>query len=818
MFSDDQPFAPNDKGASAARPPLVPGHRLLRQIARGSYGEIWLARTELGAFRAVKVVRRANFANAKPYDREFAGIQRYEPVSREHEGLVDVLQVGSDEAAGFFYYVMELADDAGEVGRATPCAPGFGDNEDGAHGVTRPTFSPAGYSPLTLAHAIRARDRLPATEVVELGIKLARALEFLHSRRLVHRDLKPSNIIFVDGQPKLADVGLVADLGNPQSLVGTEGYFPPEGPGTAQGDIYSLGKVLYEAATGKDRQEFPDLPTDLAVEQASCLSPPHRLEAPCHYGGPGDSALLELNEVLLKACESNPRTRYSFAAAMRADLELIQAGQSLRDRRARRRRGKKLALLGSPIVIVAAIWCFLWLWRDHSGFTIVREFSVPQVTDWAAALPGNWDSLPGKELLITVENNLFAFGSDGRFLTKWSSPESGVKGISLHLVGDADGDDRDEAFVSWTSGTNCMISEVRHSGWEKTPRFIAYGREPVAKNKGPTSTLTPRLWVPAASTHDGRSKLIATLETYYGGSPRAVCCFDYETRTQYWQRIIAPVPNLVRSVDLDGDGQTELLVGSHAADNKNSLADGSDDDHSYIYAFSLTGDLLWRTELGGHFMRSEVIVQSGRNGNRPRIFTWVSSGLDEQGWKEPPKGSVAELGYDGKILRAFRHKAPVTSLIAAELGRTDSEDLLLADREGFLYQLGPDLVIKAKRQIIAGQLRPGTYDMKGLNFVNVGVLSPGHGVEAALQSRFSRQESASNPGDPASPPNDTWYEKAEIFVVGKNLEVIARYPVAKDIGEPFNWQIVAADVDGDGYDEILSLTDRVTVLKRSTSP
>jgi len=48
----------------------------------------------------------------------------------------------------------------------------------------------------------------------------------------------------VGGQPKLADVGLVADLGNPQSLVGTEGYIPPEGPGTAQADIYSLGKVL----------------------------------------------------------------------------------------------------------------------------------------------------------------------------------------------------------------------------------------------------------------------------------------------------------------------------------------------------------------------------------------------------------------------------------------------------------------------------------------------------------------------------------------------------------------------------------------------
>src|SRR5881296_927375 len=85
-----------------------------------------------------------------------------------------------------------------------------------------------------------------------------------HEHGLVHRDIKPSNIIFVNGRPRLADIGLVAAASEAKSFVGTEGFIPPEGPGAAQADIYSLGKVLYEIATGKDRQSFPEPPTLLA--------------------------------------------------------------------------------------------------------------------------------------------------------------------------------------------------------------------------------------------------------------------------------------------------------------------------------------------------------------------------------------------------------------------------------------------------------------------------------------------------------------------------------------------------------------------------
>ena len=62
----------------------------------------------------------------------------------------------------------------------------------------------------------------------------------------MHRDIKPSNIIFVQGQPKLADIGLVAGSDETSSFVGTEGFISPEGPGTPAADVFSLGKVLSE--------------------------------------------------------------------------------------------------------------------------------------------------------------------------------------------------------------------------------------------------------------------------------------------------------------------------------------------------------------------------------------------------------------------------------------------------------------------------------------------------------------------------------------------------------------------------------------------
>jgi len=337
-----------------AAPPLVPDHTLLRRIGTGAYGDVWLAHSALGTLRAVKVVYRARFREDRPYEREFHGILKYEPVSRTHEGLVQVLHAGRDDARGCFYYVMELADDveqggkreSGKVGdAATPSV-------SSAH---LPTFSTANYIPRTLRSDLARQQRLPPADAAQLVLRLAGALGHLHAHGLVHRDIKPSNVIFVGGQPKLADIGLVTDVGSSHSFVGTEGFIPPEGPGTPQADLYGLGKLLYELATGRDRMDFPQLPPGVT-----------RL--------PDGEALLELNEVMARACAPEPRHRYASATELQAELNLFLAGRSLRRARHVERnleRLKKFAVAACVFLVLGA--GALWFAGNEARHARERE-------------------------------------------------------------------------------------------------------------------------------------------------------------------------------------------------------------------------------------------------------------------------------------------------------------------------------------------------------------------------------------------------------------------------------------------------------------
>ena len=320
---------------SAPQPsPAIPDHELLRLIGRGAYGEVWLARNAIGTLRAVKIVHRQSFGRAEHFEREFNGLLKFEPVSRSHGGLVHVLQIGRRDDAGYFFYVMELADAVrprGEDGGLR-----MEDSNNGQPLLGQPPSSildPQNYTPCTLRSELQPRGSLPTTECVALGLKLAAALEHLHANGLVHRDIKPSNIIFVNGEPKLADIGLVTAIDEAQSLVGTAGYIPPEGPGTPQADLYSLGKVLYEIAFGKDRQEFPQLPPDLQSH-------------------PDYAALLEINEVILKACETDPHQRYQSAEAISDDLKLLSVGKSVKQKRTQ----QQLLAVAKKVLFAAVVF------------------------------------------------------------------------------------------------------------------------------------------------------------------------------------------------------------------------------------------------------------------------------------------------------------------------------------------------------------------------------------------------------------------------------------------------------------------------------
>jgi len=275
------------KATAQKRPAqLIPDHTLLKRVGKGAYGEVWLARNAIGAYHAVKITRRAGFPAEEPYEREFHGIQKFMPISRSHAGFVHILHVGRDDEQRLFYCIMEAGDDktAGQK------------------------IDPETYTPKTLASELDWRGKLTPEETLRLGLALADALEHLHQHRLIHRDIKPANIIYVNGAPKFADIGLVTDIrsvGRDVSFLGTEGYIAPEGPGTASADVYALGKVLYEAAMGRDRRLYPEVPTAIFEES-------------------DDALIRRLNNVINRACETSANERYQSAAALHVDLLKLQ--------------------------------------------------------------------------------------------------------------------------------------------------------------------------------------------------------------------------------------------------------------------------------------------------------------------------------------------------------------------------------------------------------------------------------------------------------------------------------------------------------------
>ncbi len=319
--------------------PSISDYELLRQVGRGAYGEVWLARSVTGVYRAVKIVYRDRFLESRPFEREFAGIKRFEPISRSQENLIDVLHAGRKDDLGLFYYVMELADAAnGEEFLGVE----VGSNE----WIIR-------YRPKTLREVLAVRKRLPIEECLPIATGLARAATHLHEHGLVHRDIKPSNVIFVNGAPKLADIGLVSGVEESRSFVGTEGFVPPEGPGTPAADLFSLGKVFYEMSNGRDRLEFPKLPDDLEAI-------PHR------------EALMEFNEVILKACHSEIKGRYGSAADLLDELLLLQAGRSVRRLRLIERRLARLVPLGLTSAGLILMVLLLQHFRTREAQEIAR--------------------------------------------------------------------------------------------------------------------------------------------------------------------------------------------------------------------------------------------------------------------------------------------------------------------------------------------------------------------------------------------------------------------------------------------------------------
>ncbi|MEL6985140.1 MAG: protein kinase, partial [Actinomycetota bacterium] len=182
----------------------------------------------------------------------------------------------------------------------------------------------------TLRSVLDEAGVLPPPDVVDIGVQISDALDVAHRSGVVHRDIKPANIMVgTDRRIMVTDFGIAKatkdeDLTHTGTLLGTAKYLAPEQvtgePVDPRADIYALGIVLFEAATGG--------PPFLADTDAATALARLREEAPRCRERRADVPVA-LDEIIAKAMARNPDDRYDRALSLRsalANVDLTQVG------------------------------------------------------------------------------------------------------------------------------------------------------------------------------------------------------------------------------------------------------------------------------------------------------------------------------------------------------------------------------------------------------------------------------------------------------------------------------------------------------------
>lgn len=178
-----------------------------------------------------------------------------------------------------------------------------------------------------LKTAINERGAINQRKVAEIGSQVCQALSVAHGLDIIHRDIKPQNIMVQpDGNVKVMDFGIARAKNSVKtqtsSVLGTAHYISPEQAQgkdlTATSDIYSLGIVLYESATGRLPFDGPDA-VSVAMKQVNDLpAPPHEIN-------PDIDPALEA--IIMKAMAKNPADRFATSKDMRLALNDYLAGR-----------------------------------------------------------------------------------------------------------------------------------------------------------------------------------------------------------------------------------------------------------------------------------------------------------------------------------------------------------------------------------------------------------------------------------------------------------------------------------------------------------
>ena len=353
-------------------------YEVLSALGAGGMGAVYKARdTRLERTVAIKVLSGGPISTAElrqRFEREARAIS-----ALQHPNICVLHDIGSQD--GMDYLVMEFVE--GE----------------------------------TLAQRLK-RGPLPVQQVLKMGVEVANALDKAHRAGLVHRDIKPANIMLTRAGAKLLDFGLAKPVaaqsapamaatvhsaltamsqGQPLTqegvIVGTYQYMAPEqiepGAGDSRADLFALGCVLYEAATG--RAAFGGK-TQASVIAAILSSEPPAMTAV-------QPAAPKLLERVVRTClAKDPEDRIHSAHDLQLELEwLLEAGPDADSTAANRRRGVPwLGMVATAIVIaVAAVVGTIAYERANVQSPVIRAsidlgdgVTIPQVHSMALSPDG----------------------------------------------------------------------------------------------------------------------------------------------------------------------------------------------------------------------------------------------------------------------------------------------------------------------------------------------------------------------------------------------------------------------------------------------